>query len=743
MNKRHALLLTAALGMAAAQTSTTTASPSPAAQTSAAPTTTPDPQLSKANVTINVGVYSGPLSSLLAALAKAAGYEVIFDANVDTLSSAANLAAAPAASATTIPATPVATAGTPAATSPASGPARPLVLSFTDKPFNEVWPLLMDVYGLSYQALPLGGKTVLRVGNTPPTVQRIYTARGTQADVVALLTAQYPTLRVSGVGQSGQLVLSGPQTQIDSALALLAQVDRPVVSTVDTSPAVQRVYTANGQQADVLTLLTAQFPTLKVTAVGQTGQVVLSGQQSQLDAALALLAQVDRAPNPVPTAAVSPTVQRVYTVKGQQADVSALLTTQFPALKVTGVGQTGQLVLTGPQTQLDAALELLGQVDRAAPVAALTTQRVFTLANAKADEVKSVLENTLAANASASSPIQSAVGGAAGSSVVTGVNVGSPNVSATPSTATTSAQPGTAQTGTGQGAGGQAATVVSPATIIADKRTNTLIVRGTTEQVAQVAELIPTLDVRVPQINLQVRINEITETGLRTLGVGYKASLGGFNVSLSNGQLAASFDPLRTFTGFNLGATLDSLEQQGMTKRVYDGTVMMQSGQNNGSGTGGGTFKCGSPDDQSNIAAASLQSGGRLDINIPGSGGSAPVVRTIPYGVNMYFLDPSVNADGTVSVRLCGQVNQPRTAITNTLPSLLDFANSSAQTVVSFKNGETLLLSGLLGSNEVSTRRGLPYVSSIPVLGALLGGSENVTKDSSQLLVIITGNIVK
>ncbi|UQN07050.1 type II secretion system protein GspD [Deinococcus sp. QL22] len=738
MNKRHALLLTAALGMAAAQTSTTTASP--AAQTSlapnAAPTIAPDPQLSKATITVNVGVYSGPLSSLLAALAKAAGYEVIFDANVDSLNTAANLAAAPAAGVATIPATPA------AATAAGSTTARPLVLSFTDKPFNEVWPLLMDVYGLSYQTLPLGGKTLLRVGNTPPTVQRIYTARGTQADVLALLTAQYPTLRVSAVGQTGQLVLSGSQTQIDSALALLTQVDRPVISTVDTSPAMQRVYAVNGQQADVLALLTAQFPTLRVTGVGQTGQLVLSGQQSQLDAALALLAQVDRAPTPVPTAEISPTVQRVYTVKGQQADVSALLTAQFPTLKVTGVGKTGPLVLTGPQTQIEAALALLAQVDLTPPVAAQTTQRIFTIANGKAEEIKAVLENTLAASVSANSITQSVAGGSAGTgSIVTGVNVGGTPAAQPAATPTPATNPlGTLLGQTGSTAGSEQ---VSPATIIADKRTNTLIVRGTAQQVAQVAELIPTLDVRVPQINLQVRINEITETGLRTLGVGYKASLGGFNVSLTNGQLAASFDPLRAFTGFNLGATLDSLEQQGMTKRVYDGTVMMQSGQTNGSGSGGGTFRCGSPDDQSNIAAASLQSGGRLDINIPGSGGSAPVVRTIPYGVNMYFLDPSVNADGTVSVRLCGQVNQPRTAITNTLPSLLDFANSSAQTVVSFKNGETLLLSGLLGSNEVSTRKGLPYVSSIPVIGALLGGSENVTKDSTQLLVIVTGTVVK
>ena len=104
---------------------------------------------------------------------------------------------------------------------------------------------------------------------------------------------------------------------------------------------------------------------------------------------------------------------------------------------------------------------------------------------------------------------------------------------------------GTAAALSGQSAGtantGAAASApATAATIIADKRTNTLIVRGTPEQVAQIAELVPTLDTRVPQINVQIRIQEITETAARSLGVDWKASFGGFSVTAGGGGAATA-----------------------------------------------------------------------------------------------------------------------------------------------------------------------------------------------------------
>ena len=812
-NRSLILLLTLALSAASAQS----------AQTGEAVST--DARLSKATVTFKIVRDGTGLMALLTAIAKSAGYELILDPALDSLITPSVGTGSGAVSSEAASAQPPQAGASPTL----------LTYNFVGKPFNQVWPFLMDVYGLNYEVVKLGSSEVLRVGKNPiqrilmlpktldaalveqrvklafgtrqtvsqaqgtatnsanqtnsasttttvndivldsptlkivgeptsnslivrgnnqevaqvealvnqivasqppeliktvvpvsPVIQFIYNVKGAQADAAALLKDQYPAITVTSVGQTGQLVLSGQKSQIDAALALLGQVDKPlpVPVAVQAAPDVQQIYTAKGKSEDVSTLLTAQFPSLKVTSVGQTGQLVLSGQKSQIDAALALLGQVDKAPS----VQTNPDVrQQVYAVKGNQKDIAALLAAQFPALKITPVGTTGQLVLNGTQDQLDAATALLGSVDKAVPAASGpdVQQKVFQLVNASAEELKTVLDNTLQTTLTPTSEVSALPNvpvnavDANGNSAVVSV----PNAAASAQTA--AAKP--------------AATPQNPnaATIIADKRTNTLIVRGTAAQVEQVAALIPSLDQVVPQINVQVRIQEITEDAARTLGLNWKVGFGGFNISSGASGLAASFDPTRALVGgFNLLPTLNALETQTQTKRIYDGSITMQSGQRSlGTAGGSGTTNA------SSTAAASIKSGGRLELNIPSASGN--ITKQIDYGINLDFFDPQVAPDGTITLRVRGQINQPKTTITGTaLPNIIDFSNSEAQSIVTFKSGQTLLLSGLLGTNETSTNRGVPFLSSLPVVGAAFG-QKDTSKTQSQLMVVITGTIVK
>ena len=648
-NRFATLLLTATLGLAAAQTTPATSSVA-------------DTSLTNATVTIEIGRYAGPLSSLLAALAKSAGYGLILDTNVDALPQAAGTTAATGTPATGTAATGTATADT----------ARPVVYSFQNKPFNEVWPLLMDVYGLSYDVVTLAGQPVLRVSNTP--IQRTVTlknADATQASQQVKLFFGTPTYSETPQKDAQGNTVGVTRTLVDVKL---------------------------------------DSATLRIVPDVRSNAVIVRGTNKEVAEVTRLLAQLDSTPGAQAGSASTPevqTVQRVYTVKGAQADIVALLAAQYPGLKVTPVGQTGQLVVTGPQNQLDAALTLLGQVDRVAPVVAgaQITQRIFQLVNASAEEVKATLEGTLARDLGT----------------------------------TTAATTGTAAAGTPPAATGAATTAqANTATIIADKRTNTVIVRGTADQVAQVADLIPQLDQKVPQINVQVRIQEITERASRALGVNWSAGFGGFSVISSNSAgLGVSFDPTRSLLGFNLGASLNALQGQGLSKSVYDGSITMQSGQRSLGGSG-------DTQNASSTAAASIKSGGRLEVNIPSAAANVPAIqKQIDYGVNLDFFSPQVAPDGTITLRVRGQVNDLRTTIAaNTVPNVLQFTNSEAQTTLTFKNGETLLLSGLLATKTTENKDGTPFLSSIPVVGSLFG-KQSTSTEKTQLLVVITGTIVQ
>lgn len=743
--KRYVLLLTAALGMAAAQTTTT--EPAPAAPVLTSPSNTPriaDPKLSTSGVSFDIRRTGSDLASTLLALAKSAGYEIVLEPSVDPILAANSVVSS-------------ATAGTTAGAAPTSV----VAYSFVNKPFNEVWPLVLDIYGLSYETVQVGGKPVLRVSTRPiqkivklpdglgsasverqlklafGTRQTVTQSSGGQAGSSTSTTTEdivlnSPTMRIVAEPTSNSIIIKGTNQEVAQVENLLSQIISAQV-TNPSEPLVQRIYKAGGPVADLTATLTGQFPALRVSAIPSTGQLILSGTQSQINAALALLAQVDVNSQ---DQANNPTAQRVYSVQGAQADITTLLGAQYPGLKVTPVGQTGQLVITGPQNQLEAALTLLGQVDRPTPPVVAqtgpqTVQRVFQLVNASAEEVKATLEGTLARDLTAASANQP----------LTNIPVTATDANGNPITVTVPASQTNAAQAAAQASAQQAADTAAQvaqnsngATIIADKRTNSLIVRGTPDQVAQIAELVPQLDQAVPQINVQVRIQEITEQAARALGLDWKVGFGGFNVSVGSGGLGATFDPTRSLVGFNIFPTLTASETQGLTKRVYDGNITMQSGQRSlGTGT--------SAQNASGSAAASIKSGGRLEINIPSSSGN--IIRQIDYGLNLDFFDPQVAPDGSITMRVRGQVNNIAGALpTTALPNLLNFTNSEAQSTVTFKSGQTVLMSGLLGSTESRSNEGVPFLSSIPVIGAAFG-RQNTSRNQTQLLVIITGTVMR
>jgi general secretion pathway protein D/type IV pilus assembly protein PilQ len=668
MSKRHALLLTAMLGMAAPALAQTTSS-----------TSTADPQLTAARVTFDVQRTGSDLASLLIAVAQSAGYEIIIEPAADAVLKANSVNAAGAA------------AGGQA------GAVTTVNYKVSDKPFNEVWPLLLDMYGLSYETIKVGGKDILRVSVRP--IQRVVKLN--------------PPLIASQVEYQLKLAFGTPRA---AAPATTAATGNAAPATTASAPEV-----------------VLDSPTMRIVAENSSNSIIIRGTNQEVAQVERLLSQIVAVQSPLVTQA-APTaaqpVQRVYTVKGLQADASALLAAQYPELKVTAVGQTGQLVITGPQATVDAALTLLAQVDRVAPavVAATVVQRVFQLVNASAEEVKATLEGTLSRDLNAGSaltPNATLINPLTGQPYTSGTLANMPV-----STAAAATGQGTA-TASAAPAGAQAAT------LIADKRTNTLIVRGTPEQVAQVAELVPQLDQKVPQVNVQVRIHEITERAARSLGVDWKIGFGGFSISMGGNGLQAAFDPTRNLVGFNIGPTLNALQSQGLSKSIYDGTITMQSGQRS---LGGST----DTQNASATAAASIKSGGRLEINIPSQAANVPAIqKQIDYGVNLDFFSPQVAPDGTITMRVRGQVNDLRTPINaDTVPNLLQFANSEAQTTLTFKNGETLLLAGLLANKETKTNAGTPLLSQLPIIGGLFG-RESTVKEQTQLLVVITGNLVK
>ena len=250
-------------------------------------------------------------------------------------------------------------------------------------------------------------------------------------------------------------------------------------------------------------------------------------------------------------------------------------------------------------------------------------------------------------------------------------------------------------------------------TVVAEQRTNSLIVTGSASVQARLAALIAQLDQPQPQVNIQVRIQEITRRSAFELGIDWTSGFGNLSATILGGGLDFIFNTTQVISSLNVLAVLDTLETQGLSRRVDDTNLTVL---NNGTGT--------------------IQSGGQIFITIPGA--SENIERTIPYGVQI-DVTPRITADGRVTLEIEASVEDVLSTTND--PSFLNLSSRNVTTTVTVEEGETLLLGGLLQSQLNVTRNRLPIIGSIPLLGDLFG--RTITEeDNTDLLVIVTALIL-
>ena len=98
------------------------------------------------------------------------------------------------------------------------------------------------------------------------------------------------------------------------------------------------------------------------------------------------------------------------------------------------------------------------------------------------------------------------------------------------------------------------------------------------------------------------------------------------------------------------------------------------------------------------------------------------VVSSVQYldtGV-ILSVTPHINAGGLVNMDINQEVSNASSTTTSGLNSPT-ISKRSAKTVVTVQSGETTVLGGLISENSSAGSTGLPFLSSIPILGALFG----------------------
>jgi pilus assembly protein CpaC len=226
------------------------------------------------------------------------------------------------------------------------------------------------------------------------------------------------------------------------------------------------------------------------------------------------------------------------------------------------------------------------------------------------------------------------------------------------------------------------------------------------------------------QVQLSVRVAEVSRTKLRELGSSWASSNNGTSISATN-SLASLFETANLFisnTGLGSAASIRALQTSGAIRSLAEPNVIAMSGQQ-----------------------ASFLAGGEFPIPVIQSDGQRTNVTVVfkEYGVRLNF-KPTIIDEDHIQLELEPEV------------STIDFQNGvkfqgylipalktrRAKTGIELRDGQSFALAGLLDNSESSTLSKVPGLSSIPILGALFK-SKSFEKRETELVFFCTTTIIK
>jgi pilus assembly protein CpaC len=240
------------------------------------------------------------------------------------------------------------------------------------------------------------------------------------------------------------------------------------------------------------------------------------------------------------------------------------------------------------------------------------------------------------------------------------------------------------------------------------------------------------------QVQLQVRVAEVSRNKLRDLGSSYTSvnsatsvyANGGGPATLSgatNGSLMSDFagSALNLFLFHNASGTaafIHAMQTNGALRALAEPNLIAMNGQQ-----------------------ASFLAGGEFPVPIVqgGQNGSSVSVVFKEYGVRLTF-KPTIIDEDHIRLELEPEV------------STIDFANGvrfngfvipalrtrRAHTGVELRDGQSFALAGLLDNNETRSISKIPLLGDIPILGNLFK-STSFQKSETELMFIITAQLVK
>lgn len=244
--------------------------------------------------------------------------------------------------------------------------------------------------------------------------------------------------------------------------------------------------------------------------------------------------------------------------------------------------------------------------------------------------------------------------------------------------------------------------------------------------------VINTLRIRDPQqVLLEVRFAEVSRSAIKALGLAFDSNgrAGDFSwgIASRSALLAASGTPLAALFFRDTGITANASRDQRLVRILAEPTIVAVSGEE-----------------------GSFLAGGRvlLPAAQASAAGATPLFsfQERDFGVGLKFR-PTVLDGGRISLKVSPEVTELDTnrlafnssGVPSNAPS---FRVRKLSTTVQIREGQSLIIGGLLQDNFRDGAKQIPGLASLPILGPLFR-SADYSSELTELLVVVTPRLIR
>ncbi len=289
--------------------------------------------------------------------------------------------------------------------------------------------------------------------------------------------------------------------------------------------------------------------------------------------------------------------------------------------------------------------------------------------------------------------------------------------------------------------------------IAEDQRTNSLIVKDTPDVIEKIRKIIDTLDTQTPQVLIESRIVEVSESYSKALGLENGLGLGydpiGAQSTSSPTGIGVSGQPGTANSGpgfaFNTaGGIIDRNNNNGVLNlsvsqfgRVFDLNFRLQLLETESKGKIISSPKVVTQNKQP-ARLVSKRTEAYLVIN--GAGDTATTGAETAEAILNLTVTPQITNEGSISLQVNIQKEDFAERINDQLPP--NKTSNQVETVVLVDNGATVVIGGVYEYVKRETISGVPYLKDIPILGWLFRNQWNPSTTKREIIIFITPRII-